>query len=588
MGTPTFPAFGLLGISLRDALITDVACALLVHAIYKRYELDTRHILANSILLVSVPAVPALFFTGHFPESVFLALSSSFILFYFALATSIVVYRLSPWHPLGQYPGPLLAKISKFWASWVMAKGKNHIYHKALHDRYGQYVRVGPNELSIVDVNAIPYILGVDGMPKGPIWSARSRPGTTPELIAIRNAHEHARRRRPWNRAFNTAGVKGYEPIVAKRALQLVGELEKRKSEVDLASWFIFFTTDFMGDMVFGGGFELMRDGGDKEGVFTMLQAAMESMAILQHLPWLVYFLFSIPGLTRNIDRFRSFCNEKAQTRSKNGSLSKDLFSYLTDETGVEKTPPTEAEIISNGQLAVVAGSDTTSSTLGGIFYYLLRNPDDYRRLQKEVDGVFPPGEGDPFDSTKLMKMQFLNAVINETLRLQPAVATYLQRAPEAGSGGKWVGDRFEIRQLRAPILFIDIYDIHRFIPEGTAVVIPPYALHRDSRYFRPSPNTFWPERWLRSSATRNLQKNSGDPKVITDMAAFIPFSYGPANCAGRSLALTELRMVVALIIQRYEIRFADGYDPHEWETKLEDCFTMKNGKLPVVLTSRI
>ncbi|KAH8112949.1 high nitrogen upregulated cytochrome P450 monooxygenase 2 [Phellopilus nigrolimitatus] len=510
MGTTTLPGFGLPDISLRDALVTDVACALLVHAIYKRYELDIRHILSNSILLVFAPAVPAFFFTSHFPEF--------------------------------------------FLALWMMAKGKNHIYHKELHDQYGQYVRVGPNELSIVDANAIPYILGADGMPKGPMWSARSRPGTTPALIAIRTVHEHARRRRPWNRAFNTGGVKGYEPIVAKRALQLVGELEKHKSEVDLASWFIFFTTDFMGDMVFGGGFELMCNGGDKEGVFTMLQAAMEPLAILHHLPWLVYLLFRIPGLTENMDRHRLFCNEKVQMRSKNGSLSKDLFSYLIDETGVEKTPPTEEEIISNGQLAVVAGADTTSSTLGGIFYYLLRNPNDYRRLQKEVDNVFPPGEGDPFDSTKLMKMQFLDAVINETLRLQPAVATYLQRAPEAGSGGKWVGDRF--------------------IPEGTAVVIPPYALHRDSRYFRPLPDTFLPERWLRSSAPR-------DPKVITDTAAFIPFSYDPANCAGRSLALTELRMVVALIIQRYEIRFAD-------ETKLEDWFTMKNGKLPVVLTSKI
>lgn len=65
----------------------------------------------------------------------------------------------------------------------------------------------------------------------------------------MQTIHEHARRRKPWNRAFNTAAVKGYEPIVEKRALQLVGELEKRSNSkdggnesVNLAAWLSYFT----------------------------------------------------------------------------------------------------------------------------------------------------------------------------------------------------------------------------------------------------------------------------------------------------------------------------------------------------------
>ncbi|KAH8113754.1 high nitrogen upregulated cytochrome P450 monooxygenase 2, partial [Phellopilus nigrolimitatus] len=492
-----------------------------------------RHLFANSFLLVFAPALPALFFVEHF-QSVFLACLSSFALFYSALVISIIVYRLSPWHPLAQYPGPLLAKVSKFWAAWVMAKGTNHIYHKQLHDRYGPYVRAGPNELSIIDASVFPDILGANGMAKGPIWSVRSRPGTTPSLIAIRTAHEHVRRRKPWNRAFNTAGVKGYEPLVVRRALQLVGELEKRKTGVDLAAWFIFFATDFMGDMAFGGGFELMRNGGDNEGVFTMLQTAMESLAILHHLPWLAQLLFKIPRLTKNVDSFREFCFEKARMRRKNGSLLRDLFFYLIDEDGVEKTPPTEAEIISNGALAIVAGSDTTSSTLGGIFYYLLTHPDDYKRLQKEVDAVFPPGEGDPFDATKLIGMPFLNAVINESLRLQPAVATSIQRAPEAGSGGKWVGDRCG----STPCSIAHLLMCARWLRQNAAKRAGKQA----------------------TEITTNLE--SDDLEVITNTAAFIPFSYGPENCAGRNLALTELRMVVALLIQRFEIQVRQRLRP--------------------------
>ena len=74
--------------------------------------------------------------------------------------------------------------------------------------------------------------------------------------------------------------------------------------------------------------------------------------------------------------------------------------------------PPSDGEIISDGLLAIVAGSDTTSTTLSGLFYYLLSNPLDYERLQNELDSAFPPGEGNPFDSTKLSGLPFLNAVM--------------------------------------------------------------------------------------------------------------------------------------------------------------------------------
>ena len=48
-----------------------------------------------------------------------------------------------------------------------------------------------------------------------------------------------------------------------------------------------------------------------------------------------------------------------------------------------------------------------------------------------------------------------------------------------------------------------------------------------------------------------------------------------------------EMRMVVALLLQKFEMRFADGFDTKMWEEHLEDFFVLANGKLPVVLTSR-
>ena len=154
-----------------------------------------------------------------------------------------------------------------------------------------------------------------------------------------------------------------------------------------------------------------------------------------------------------------------------------------------------------------------------------------------------------------------------------------------------------------------------RFIPEGTGILVPVYVLSRDPVNFSPDPDVFWPDRWLRADSAKRTPKTSEDSEasstyaytrtddekeekengksksdevtVTNNAAAFIPFSYGPENCAGRNLALVEMRMVVALLIQRFEFRFAEGYDPRKWEEEIEDWMVTKLGELPVVLTCR-
>ena len=112
-----------------------------------------------------------------------------------------------------------------------------------------------------------------------------------------------------------------------------------------------------------------------------------------------------------------------------------------------------------NGRLAIIAGSNTTSSVLTALLYYLLRNPATYERLQKEVDDAFPNGE-EPLDVTKLGQMKWLNGSMwvcdsltgspeeltivmtnrNEALRLQPPVLGGSQRTVGKGKGAKVLG----------------------------------------------------------------------------------------------------------------------------------------------------
>ena len=130
------------------------------------------------------------------------------------------------------------------------------------------------------------------------------------------------------------------------------------------------------------------------------------------------------------------------------------------------------------------------------------------------------------------------------------------------------------------------------FIPEETQVAPWAYVVHRDSKHYSPIPESFWPDRWLPLSDRqppefpRNPLKDEKKPFIL-NTAAFIPFSFGPANCAGKNLAYMEMRMVVALVIQRVNLSLDNDYDPSQWEKGLEDFFLVKKGKLPVVLSPR-
>ena len=137
-----------------------------------------------------------------------------------------------------------------------------------------------------------------------------------------------------------------------------------------------------------------------------------------------------------------------------------------------------------------------------------------------------------------------------------------------------------------------------RYLPPGTAVNVPPYILHRDEQNFSPLPETFWPDRWLPAQLRKAppcLSKVDAERfdvnDVTTNNSVFIPFSYGPANCVGKNLAILELRTIVSLLVRRFDMTFGMDedrkYNPEQWEQEGEDWFVFKNGRLPVILSRR-
>lgn len=92
----------------------------------------------------------------------------------------------------------------------------------------------------------------------------------------------------------------------------------------------------------------------------------------------------------------------------------------------MEKEPIPFEIVINDGDLVVVAGSDTTKATLSSLFFYLLCHSEKLAKLREEVDRFYPPGE--TLSSKHFQEMSYLDACINEALRLSPAVPSGSQR----------------------------------------------------------------------------------------------------------------------------------------------------------------
>jgi cytochrome P450 len=209
--------------------------------------------------------------------------------------------------------------------------------------------------------------------------------------------------------------------------------------------------------------------------------------------------------------------------------------------------------------LLIAAGADTTSVTLAAAFFYLLHNPRVMHTVVDEVLSAYP-NETDELVPCKLIGLPYLRAVIDETLRLSPPVPSLLPR--EVLKGG----------------IIID----GNYIPEGTIVGVPAYAIHRNPDYF-PEPDKFYPERWLPHDSN-----DSSDPSppniprtqdaISHARRAFISFSHGSRGCIGRQLAYYELHTALAMVLYRFDIRLAqdpltrqDMEDSTSWREDFPD-----------------
>ncbi|KAL9075768.1 MAG: hypothetical protein Q9161_001520 [Pseudevernia consocians] len=148
----------------------------------------------------------------------------------------------------------------------------------------------------------------------------------------------------------------------------------------------------------------------------------------------------NIPSMAGKRKAHLAFTKQKTESRLNHDTDRKDFTTYIqryNDERGM-----TREEIISNSEVLLVAGSETTATLLSGATYYLLSNPVVLKKLQAEIRDAFQ-SEDDitPLSIRSPGKVPYLEAVLTESLRMYPPFPASLPRM--TGSKGDIIDGRF-------------------------------------------------------------------------------------------------------------------------------------------------
>ncbi|XP_031420381.1 thromboxane-A synthase [Clupea harengus] len=213
---------------------------------------------------------------------------------------------------------------------------------------------------------------------------------------------------------------------------------------------------------------------------------------------------------------------------------------HTPTQSQAQKRVMTEDEIVGQAFIFLLAGYETSSNTLAFTCYLLATHPDCQERLQREVDDFF--SRHDSPDYNNVQELKYMDLVVSETLRMYPPGFRYARTVEE------------------------DCVVNGQFLPKGATLEIPAGFLHYDPEHW-PEPEKFIPERFTAEA------KASRHPFV------YLPFGAGPRSCVGMRLAQLEMKMALALILQRFTVE-ACSETKVPLELKSNSTLGPKNGIL--------
>jgi len=301
---------------------------------------------------------------------------------------------------------------------------------------------------------------------------------------------------------FSDASMRQQEGTVIKFINLLLQRIHEESDgghkPVNVEEWYNWTTFDITGSLIFGEAFGCL-EGSEYHPWIEFLFGSVKwgvtiSTMCYLGLRWLVQILFRYFGGGPDFARVREYTRSMLQKRLAMPEGREDLFEGLVRRR--KEWNLTFEKLGGNAFILILAGSETTATTLSGATYFLLTHPEVLDRLQKEVRSAFK--DSSEINIASANQLTYMLAVLNESLRMYPPTTSNLIRVvPEGGA------------QIAG-----------HFVPGGTCVEVQHWCANHSADNFV-NPWEFNPDRFL-------------NPKEGDVLEALQAFSTGPRNCIGR------------------------------------------------------
>lgn len=221
-----------------------------------------------------------------------------------------------------------------------------------------------------------------------------------------------------------------------------------------------------------------------------------------------------------------------------------DVLINARDEDGKPLSP---TDIQEEVDTFMFEGHDTTAAGMTWALYLIGSHPDVQEKVHEELDSVFGKGSDRPATMDDLGKLNYLDRVIKETLRLFPSVP------------------------LMGRVTTEDCIINNQLVPKDTEVAVLTYQIHHNKHVWD-DPERFDPDRFL----PKNM--------VSRHPFAYIPFSAGPRNCIGQRFAILEEKVMLSAIFRRYNVTCPQERSDIEVNG---DIILRPNGEIKTILQKR-
>jgi cytochrome P450 len=326
------------------------------------------------------------------------------------------------------------------------------------------------------------------------------------------NGDEHRRHRRLLMPAFHKTRIEAYRDDMVRIAEQTVDRWVAGETR-DVHAEMTELTLRVATKTLFGA------DEGER-GV--ALARMMQRWLLMMFSPVMMLLRYDVPGtpyarfldLTRAIDRETAAIVQAKRARA--GEDGADMLSMLLAARDEDGSALDEDELVGHTGVIFAAGHETSTNALAWTLFLLSQHPLVARDLDDEIEAAL---RGAPPSVDDLARMPLLDAVVKESMRVLPPVPFHPRIVAEDA-----------------------VLAGHR-LPAGSEMFLSIFHMHHDPALF-PDPSRFAPRRW-----------ETAKPSVYE----YNPFSAGPRMCIGAAFATMEIKIVLAMVLQRFRAELPDG-----------------------------